>query len=689
MFGGCPKRRSDKQKGIGTMEAMEIARKLAALNQTKDACRAYTLAVQQETDPAARMEAAAYILQFGGDYRISYTCFRDLYNAGYCKEDILALMRAVFYEPNVKQMKARYERNCKLLSKYPYLFRRDFVPFEELPIQFFPFDDHNGYVPFYLEEQRFGDHVNFGNQVISRNFFKDLEKPVLAKDVFSQYEIEYLNDNVRRSEDVGRENHIYLHYTDWGIFCSYLQCLNLRKVLESRKIVFLIEDEIEQYPIDFSERFGVDYSQYPVKPIGIREVTKLIWHTQLSTHNGGDFFNEVFDAHPNLIAMSSLMMSNTTEVVKQMRTALAKGQNIQGTIKETHWSAHQLKELYSMRDRTDKDIFVALFLGREEAVCGLDPNSRIAPALFFQPHFENIVYQLRVDSANRTVLESGSYDEIHQSTLFRGFKYIKTFTPMRRFTTSHGATVKFMYNMALTADNKEKKEDVTTVVSDAVMERVVNRSFMIDPEDRLYKDSVLVRLEDGKLNPRATFRALAAFLDIPYTESMGVCSMEGRPVPYLGGDIYAPGFDPAPIYRTYDDYVNNDERYFIEYFLRDAYEYYGYDFHYYDGAPVDEAKCAELIDGFTTINHYIAETFRKIFREAEVTRDGEQVEEDLAHKIQDKLLEEYMQGYKRNRIEAAKILLEGLRFVNRNGQPLRMMPMLKPDPALLEQPLYH
>ena len=671
------------------MEAIEIARKLAALNQTKEACQAYTLSVQQETDPAARMEAAAYILQFGGDYRISYTCFRDLYNAGYCKEDILALMRAVFYEPNVKLMKTRYERNRKLLARYPYLFRKDFPDFEDLPIQFFPFDDHNGYVPFYPNEQRFGDFVNFGNQVISRNFFRDLDKPILAKDVFSQYEIEYLNDNVRRSEDVGRENHVYLHYTDWEVFCSYLQCLNLRKVLESRKLVFLIGDEIGQYPIDFKERFGIDYSQFPVKPIGIREVNRLIWHTQLSTHNGGDFFNEVFDAHPNLIAMPSVMMSNIIHVVKVMRTALAKGQNIQDTVQDSHWSAYQLKELYSMRDRTDKDIFVALYLGREEAVCGLDPNSRIAPALFFQPHFENIVYQLRLDSANRTVLECESYDEIRQSSIFRGFKYIKTFTPMRRFTNSHGATVKFMYESAQNAEGQEGKDGKKLVVSDAVMERIVNRSFMIDPEDRLYKDSVLVRLEDGKLNPKATLRALAAFLDLPYTESMEVCTAGGTPVGYLGEDGYAPGFNPASIYRTYDDYANNNERCFIEYFLRDAYEYYGYDFNFYDGTQMDEARCAELIDGFTTIDYYIKETWRTIFRQAEVTRDGERVEGEQAHQAQDILLEDYMRGFKSNRIASAKILLEGLRFINKNGQPLRMMPKLNLDPALLEQPLYH
>ncbi len=37
----------------------------------------------------------------------------------------------------------------------------------------------------------------------------------------------------------------------------------------------------------------------------------------------------------------------------------------------------------------------------------------------------------------------------------------------------------------------------------------------------------------------------------------------------------------------------------------------------------------------------------------------------------------------------AAFLLRGLRFVNKNGQPLKMMKPLKLDPALLEQPLYH
>ena len=50
----------------------------------------------------------------------------------------------------------------------------------------------------------------------------------------------------------------------------------------------------------------------------------------------------------------------------------------------------------------------------------------------------------------------------------------------------------------------------------------------------------------------------------------------------------------------------------MDYFMRDAYRQYGYDFQFYDGAEVDEARAKELIAGFTTLNRYIRETWRKI-----------------------------------------------------------------------------
>ncbi|MDY5509307.1 hypothetical protein [Dysosmobacter sp.] len=657
--------------------ALDIARHMAELGQREDACRAYTLVLSGVPEPEEELEAALYLLQFGDEYQVAYTAFIDLYQRGFYQEELLSVMTQAFYEPNVKLLKSRYEKNCKALSKYPYLFRKDFPAFEELPIRFYPYDDR-GYLPFDRREGRFGPYVDFNHPVVSRNYFLDLEQPVLAADVFSQYELEYLNDNVRKSEWVGRENHIYLHYTDWTVFCAYLQVINLRALLPEKKIVFLIEGEIAQYPIDFKERFGLDYSQYPVKPVGIREVSRLIWHTQLATHNGGDFFNEIFDGHPNLAPLPSVMFSRIQEALETLRqscrTHSLKLDGFTPGDGDSEKAERLLRELWTMHNPTEKDLLVTLFLCFAD-LRSLDPAARIVPAIFFQPHFHHINYTLSCSEKGWAVLDSEEYRGIRESPMFREFKYIKTFTPMRRMTTSTASTVHFMCEQL--REGWEKGEYLK--IPDALAQRVLNRSYMIDWQDRLYQDSVLVRFEDGKLNPRATFTALAAFLDLPYTQSMTYCSLNGQrdPESLKGNDL---GFSTAAITRTYDDFLGTPERYFLEYFCRDAYEYYGYDFQYYDGAPVDMEKARDLVDHMDVLDGYIAEGLRRILLAQNNPAPGEPIE-DIIRKHLDTLRE--------NRLQIAGQLLRGLYFVNKKGQPLHMMPRLELDPALLEQPLYH
>ena len=574
-------------------------------------------------------------------------------------------MTQAFYLPNAEDQKKRYARNCAALAKYPYLFREDFPDFEALPVQFFPFNDE-GYIPFFKAEHRFGAYVNFNDPVIDRYFFRDLDKPVLARDVFSQYQLEYLNDNVRKSEWVGRENHIYLHYTDWTTFCAYLQCLELRPLLSEKKLVFLMEGEIEQYPIDFHARFGIDYAQYPVRPIGIGEVTRMIWHTQLAAHNGGDFFNEIFYGHPNLLSYESIMFDNIQKAVAEVKA----------NWRRVDWLTPRLRrQLSRIKRPTDKDFLVALFLDRQDISGSLDHGSRIAPALFFQPHFSNMIYDIRESELKGApMLYSEQYEAIRTSPLFHGFRYIKTFTPMRRITTSYAASVRFMLD-------REAQGEEVKVVPDVLAERLVNRSFMVDQWDRLYRDSVLVRFEDGKLNPRATFTALAEFLDLPYTESMTYCSSrKGIDPESLKGN--ARGFDPATVYRTYDEFANDEERAFLEYFLRDAYEYYGYDFHYYQGEPVDEAWIEQKIRGFTCLDGYIEKSYQDVVQSKEISFKNGETPIDVTAVAP-------IPGYQSNRRRIADFLLRGLRFVNKQGQPLKMMKPLKLDPALLEQPLYH
>ena len=649
------------------MDTIEIARRLAELGQTEEAQAAYSLVLQEaaERNPELELEAASYLFFSQGNYQVAYTAFVSLYNRGFYQTELMDLMTQAFYLPNAEDQKKRYARNCAALAKYPYLFREDFPDFEALPVQFFPFNDE-GDIPFFKAEHRFGAYVNFNDPVIDRYFFRDLDKPVLARDVFSQYQLEYLNDNVRKSEWVGRENHIYLHYTDWTTFCAYLQCLELRPLLSEKKLVFLMEGEIEQYPIDFHARFGIDYAQYPVRPIGIGEVTRMIWHTQLAAHNGGDFFNEIFYGHPNLLSYESIMFDHIQKAVAEVKTNWRK----------LDWLTPRLRrQLSQLKHPSEKDFLVALFLNRQDISGSLDHGSRIAPALFFQPHFSNMIYDIRESELKGApMLYSEQYEAIRTSPLFHGFRYIKTFTPMRRITTSYAASVRFMLD-------REAQGEEVKVVPDVLAERLVNRSFMVDQWDRLYRDSVLVRFEDGKLNPRATFTALAEFLDLPYTESMTYCSSrKGIDPESLKGN--ARGFDPATVYRTYDEFANDEERAFLEYFLRDAYEYYGYDFHYYQGEPVDEAWIEQKIRGFTCLDGYIEKSYQDVVQSKEISFKNGETPIDVTAVAP-------IPGYQSNRRRIADFLLRGLRFVNKQGQPLKMMKPLKLDPALLEQPLYH
>lgn len=67
---------------------------------------------------------------------------------------------------------------------------------------------------------------------------------------------------------------------------------------------------------------------------------------------------------------------------------------------------------------------------------------------------------------------------------------------MRRITTSYAATVRFMLKQAEQVREVDGKKTYA-LVSDMLLQRLQNRSFLVDWQDRLYHDSVLVRFEDG------------------------------------------------------------------------------------------------------------------------------------------------------------------------------------------------
>lgn len=674
------------------LSAIELARHLAGLGQAEKALQAYAMVLgQEETAPQDRFEAACALFQYGEDYRVAYDAFLELYREGTLRADAFAILSDAFYAPNEQDFKKQYEKNCKLLGKYPYLFRKDFLDFEALPIRFYPYDDDR-VVPFFVNEERFDPCVDYGEQVIRHHFFRDLEKPVLAKEIVSQYELEYLRDNVRRSDWVGRDNHIYLHYVDWNVFCAHLQHWDLKPLLEDEKFVFLIGEEIGLYPIDFKERFGLDYSACSVKPVGIREVQKIIWHTQLHCHNGGDLFDEVLHGHPNLLADCSTFFDNSIRIFRQILSGaeqLAKTRKKGQTgVSMSIMDKRVFCELADLKNRTLKDAMVAYYLGQNRYTRHLDPASRIVPAIVYQPHFGRMTFNWGIHPSGAIIPECSAYSQILDTGLLQQFRYIKAFTPMRRATTSHAATLRFMsarlnQSVAEALACTDMAQRQPTVITDVCFERILNRSFMMNSRDPLLHDSRVVRFEDGKLNSTATFTALAAFIDVPYTESMTYCSDETGTNPSHGS---VTGFDPATVYRTYDEFADEYERKLIEYLWRDVYAYYGYDFHYYrceEMTPEDVEKLLGQCHTNEELSHRSWYANRELLGQIHgLTGDA------LDQKITE-LADEAVKNQREARLLAVRILRHTSKFCDADGVLLRMMEPLQLDRALLDNELYH
>ena len=104
----------------------------------------------------------------------------------------------------------------------------------------------------------------------------------------------------------------------------------------------------------------------------------------------------------------------------------------------------------------------------------------------------------------------------------------------------------------------------------------------------------------------------------------------------------------------------------------------------------------EKISQFTITDGLIMRSWEDMVRKngtvSAVAETGQAVQEIPVEKTEENIqafAQKILEKYNTRRMELARYLLQGLNFVNGQGQPLQMMKPLKLDPALLEQPLYH
>ena len=145
------------------------------------------------------------------------------------------------------------------------------------------------------------------------------------------------------------------------------------------------------------------------------------------------------------------------------------------------------------------------------------------------------------------------------------------------------------------------------------------------------------------------------------------------------------GMDPAPVYRTYEEFADGYERRLLEYVLRDAYAHYGYDFNYYDGKNMEPDEVEALLERCEKN----LELIRKSWHNAKWhVKETYQLGEDRLDENVERLADANVESYKSVRRLAIRFLRYGLKFCSEDGTSLKMMEPLQLDPALLEAPLY-
>ena len=147
-----------------------------------------------------------------------------------------------------------------------------------------------------------------------RYFFGRLDEPIRATDEDNCYNLTFLHDNVRSSEDFAGDNHIYLLYATPEPLERLMLACDLAPLLRQQKFVFLLgKKNWKRYPIDFQKTFGVDYAERSPAPVRVEEVKRIcFWYKH--AYSGTELSLGVLGV-VNEIQMYSAMVFHTDSTV--------------------------------------------------------------------------------------------------------------------------------------------------------------------------------------------------------------------------------------------------------------------------------------------------------------------------------------------------------------------------------------
>lgn len=500
-----------------------------------------------------------------GDFARGFADLAEAYAEGQREPEALEDLKQGFWEPNLEEMEDTYRKNVAFLTKYPFLLSKEFVA-----------PRGNRYLLFALTEElfyRFDQQTQLfapmevGSERETRYFFENLERPLLIENEYNYFNLRFLKDNVRRSEDFAGDNHIYLWYENANLFSLLLYYSDLEELCGSGKFVFLIGAERELYPLDFKSRFGIDYGGMSPQKLRIEEMQRIcFWYKRgysgtlfglnLLDHNshivmryGADLFYESY------VKGYPLFQTSLPEQVMKDTSKVYTIQGLKALLhhSEIQWGVSDLEDFVRWLSASEINHFTLPELFRAYFIYKFHRdkphmNPRIAPVILWEPHINE------ADIHNPLILD---------------FPYITVLNSIR----DPIRTVGRIY-----------QREGTIFIAQTL---IIGYSMHTELRKHYYG----YRLEDAKLHPIETCRAICETLNVPYDPNM-LNDDEVREG--INGEPNVRGFDTAPLHRNVDAVLSAFDQCRLQIFFDPLLRHFGYPAFDFDECPMDDNDVAFL-----------------------------------------------------------------------------------------------
>lgn len=539
-----------------------------------------------------------------GQYKEAFESFAAIYNASENmqeRQELMSILRDAYYEPNEAELRGNYEKNAAALKQYPYFWDKQFAGFSELSFLLFPTSDSSYYIYDKQADCFIGEYDGITRHQM-RYFFEHLEDALKVEDEDNLYNLTFLFDNVRRSEDVAMDNHIYLFYHSWQPLQRVMQVGDIAPILKDEKFVFLIGENHKRYPIDFKRDFKIDYAKMKPQMLRIEEINRIFVFSSTNGHCGNAMIDSLLDWHPNLLTIKEFGLSAFPSFYENC----LKGRSCKDFLSQFLDNQEKLEyrpfftfftKIYRgseaelpnaqkfmqllleiLKDRsvpTQKEWFCALFYANSLAL-NKPLNHRIVPAIFHAPH---IVWGSNWDE------EYGKMQAIYHS-----FKYIAAFSLLRRPEAMFGGAIKYEMNCRKLYHTPPLDCFSFLFFPTGEMKNIDWRKVYHDQYAFFcYEDVAVIRYEDIKTNPKAALYSLCEHFNIPWSDELLRCTRNGKPTIYNDAGTVISDFDLKPLSADYyGEYLNAFDRFRIEVLYYGFYQYWGYkprlyqNFHYSD-----------------------------------------------------------------------------------------------------------